>query len=252
MPAYCSRPIQIGCPACAITRAFQIARTQHFVHSTTGRYSDLRPTGRLLPIRSGANSGSVSEISNLRSQMTVASGISERCSEQTLTAARPSRTFTAFPFRVFQSRGALKPAAELCTSQRTGGHANDRFPGSSRGKLLFRSGRDAAGVRWRIPTGRVRVASTSASLSMVLRMRGSHRQAPKTPLVAATQSRSKSLPICSGLDAPRVYAEGRHRVATAPARESGFWESMGNVGRRCWREGGKRRSQAGPEDPPGT
>ena len=37
--------------------------------------------------------------------------------EQMLTAARPSRILTAFPFRYPKAR-ALRPAAELCTSQR--------------------------------------------------------------------------------------------------------------------------------------
>ena len=41
----------ITCRAWVITRAFQLARTQHLVHSTTGRFSGLRPTERLLPIR---------------------------------------------------------------------------------------------------------------------------------------------------------------------------------------------------------
>lgn len=44
-------PDRPPCRARAITRAFQIARTQHSVHPTTGRFSGLRLTGRLLPIR---------------------------------------------------------------------------------------------------------------------------------------------------------------------------------------------------------
>jgi hypothetical protein len=48
-----------------------------------------------------------SEISNLRfeiSEKSGASGISETVSEQTLTAARPSRILTAFPFEYFKAR----------------------------------------------------------------------------------------------------------------------------------------------------
>ena len=48
--------------------------------------------------------------------MDYASRISEE-PEQMLTAARPSRIFTAFPFHYPKAK-ALRPAAELCTSQR--------------------------------------------------------------------------------------------------------------------------------------
>lgn len=82
-------------------RAFLIARTQHLVYSTTGRFSDSRPTTRLLPIRTQQIvDPTSSETSDLKFEIS-----ESRClgdfrmdSEQTLTAARPSRIFTAFPF----------------------------------------------------------------------------------------------------------------------------------------------------------
>lgn len=88
------------------------------------------------------------QISDLRSQKAGASGISDEPSEQTLTAARPSRNFTAFPFRVFQSSGALKPAAEVCTSERTEDTLACDLPFVKR-KILLPRGirRDAGGEK---------------------------------------------------------------------------------------------------------
>jgi hypothetical protein len=80
--AICCKPCPNG-PS-ETTRAFQIARTQHHVRPATGRFSDSHLTSRPLPIR-------------VQRTVDNASRTSEE-TEQTLTAARPSRNFTAFPF----------------------------------------------------------------------------------------------------------------------------------------------------------
>lgn len=67
--------------------AFRVPHAQ----PTTGRFSDLHPTERLLPARPGRT-------------VDYASRISEE-SEQMLTAARPSRILTAFPFPYPKTRG---------------------------------------------------------------------------------------------------------------------------------------------------
>ena len=75
------------CPKARLVQPHQRSGSREHnnsVESTTGRFSDSRPTLRLLPIRMKRTVDYASQISAF--------------AEQTLTAARPSRIFTAFPF----------------------------------------------------------------------------------------------------------------------------------------------------------
>ena len=112
-----------------VTHAFQVARTQHIVHPTTGRFSDLRPTVRLLPVRRGRTVDWVlSEISDLKfeiSEKAHALGISECLFGTDAHSGATVADSHRVPVSSISERGALKPAAEVCTSQRADGDAID-------------------------------------------------------------------------------------------------------------------------------
>ena len=92
-----------------ITRAFHLARTQHNAQPTTGRFSDLHPTFEAPSHPHATDSGL--RLSDFRRELQVfhlkspvhftlqTSHLTLSYSERTLTAARPSRILTAFPFQ---------------------------------------------------------------------------------------------------------------------------------------------------------
>jgi len=61
-------------------------------------------------------------------------GLPIRGSEQTLTAARPSRIFTAFPFLRYLEANAWRPIAERCISERANTGSLSGGPASVKAK----------------------------------------------------------------------------------------------------------------------
>jgi len=98
--------IRQGRPNAPFFCAWEAAKWNPTVYAqlTTGRFSDLRLTSRLLPIRL---------------LQTVDKCLSDfrQISKQTLTAARPSRTLTGFPFD-YPEATASGPAVRLYTFKR--------------------------------------------------------------------------------------------------------------------------------------
>jgi hypothetical protein len=95
----------------------------HHVQPTTGRFSDLRLTSRLLPIRQMSEDRCLISDFCLRSSdfWTVdktSLGLPTQEPEQALTAARPSRISTAFPFKNIPEHTTPGPVIGLSSYQR--------------------------------------------------------------------------------------------------------------------------------------